>query len=549
MLNIAIPDNMQELTPKITVIGVGGAGGNAVNNMMESNLEGVEFVVANTDGQALANSTAKRKIQLGLNITQGLGAGSIPDIGKSAAEESIEDILSELNDSNMVFITAGLGGGTGTGAAPIIAKAAKEKGILTVSVVTKPFDFEGSHRKKLAEEGIKEIQKYSDTLIVIPNQNLFRLANERTGFAEAFGIADNVLHKGVCGVTDLMIKPGMINLDFADIKTVMSQMGKAMMGTGEASGDNRAIEAADTAINNPLLDETSMKGAKAVLINITGGSDMTLFEVDEAANRIRKEIDTNANIIFGSALDDNLNGSIRVSLVATGMANSEINKNENSEVHTLFEKKIESNYAKSFSYKNTLDSNVLNKEKQQAIETLEEENLNLENKSNDQKNNHTDEKDTFITNEMDKSQTSLEIDKHDIHLKNNNLDEKDFNLELNLENKNETNNSEESFIPKKSIDISEIDNTESFSKRLNSFSNDKGETEKDNSIINRISGFWAKKENVEKKVSNKEPTFESAGKIGNINVENEKNSSELDIIKKDDDKVLEIPAFLRRQVN
>ena len=549
MLNIAIPDNMQELKPKITVIGVGGAGGNAVNNMIESNLEGVEFVVANTDGQALANSIAKRKIQLGINITQGLGAGSIPDIGKSAAEESIEDILSELNDSNMVFITAGLGGGTGTGAAPIIAKAAKEKGILTVSVVTKPFDFEGSHRKKLAEEGIKEIQKYSDTLIVIPNQNLFRLANERTGFAEAFGIADNVLHKGVCGVTDLMIKPGMINLDFADIKTVMSQMGKAMMGTGEASGDNRAIEAADTAINNPLLDETSMKGAKAVLINITGGSDMTLFEVDEAANRIRKEIDTNANIIFGSALDDNLNGSMRVSLVATGMANSEINKNENSEVHTLFEKKIESNYEKSFSNKNTFDSNILDKEKQQTIETLEEANLNLENNSNDKKYNHTDEKDTFITNVMDKSQTSLEIDKHDIHLKNDSLDEKDFNLELNLENKNKTNNSEESFIPKKSIDISEIDNTESFNTKLDTFSNEKGETEKDNSIINRISGFWAKKENVEKNVSNKEPTFESAEKIDKINIENEENSSELDIIKKDDDKVLEIPAFLRRQVN
>ena len=320
MLNIAIPDNMQELTPKITVIGVGGAGGNAVNNMIESNLEGVEFVVANTDGQALANSTAKRKIQLGINITQGLGAGSVPEIGKSAAEESIQDILSELNDSNMVFITAGLGGGTGTGAAPVIAKAAKEKGILTVSVVTKPFDFEGSHRKKIAEDGIQEIQKFSDTLIVIPNQNLFRLANERTGFAEAFGIADNVLHKGVCGVTDLMVKPGMINLDFADIKTVMSQMGKAMMGTGEASGDNRAIEAADTAINNPLLDETSMKGAKAVLINITGGSDMTLFEVDEAANRIREEVDVDANIIFGSTFDEKLDGLMRVSVVATGIA-------------------------------------------------------------------------------------------------------------------------------------------------------------------------------------------------------------------------------------
>ena len=541
MLNIAIPDNMQELTPKITVIGVGGAGGNAVNNMIESNLEGVEFVVANTDGQALANSTAKRKIQLGINITQGLGAGSVPEVGKSAAEESIQDILSELNDSNMVFITAGLGGGTGTGAAPVIAKAAKEKGILTVSVVTKPFDFEGSHRKKIAEDGIQEIQKFSDTLIVIPNQNLFRLANERTGFAEAFGIADNVLHKGVCGVTDLMVKPGMINLDFADIKTVMSQMGKAMMGTGEASGDNRAIEAADTAINNPLLDETSMKGAKAVLINITGGSDMTLFEVDEAANRIRKEIDANANIIFGSALDDSLNGSIRVSLVATGISTNEITENENSEVHNLFENKIEQpSLNKELSNDDFSSSEIkykehdIKEEKESCSDELElsEIHKTIPSVSND---------DNEIQNNEDLNQNgeALEI---------RNLDDESNNLELNLEDNNQE-QSKEIFIPEKTIDVSEIDNTENFSAKLNSLNKESEKEEKENSIINRISGFWNKKENTEKTKVLKEPSLESIEKIKDSNKANEQNASELDILSKEDDKVLEIPAFLRRQVN
>ena len=542
MLNIAIPDNMQELTPKITVIGVGGAGGNAVNNMIESNLEGVEFVVANTDGQALANSTAKRKIQLGINITQGLGAGSVPEIGKSAAEESIQDILSELNDSNMVFITAGLGGGTGTGAAPVIAKAAKEKGILTVSVVTKPFDFEGSHRKKIAEDGIQEIQKFSDTLIVIPNQNLFRLANERTGFAEAFGIADNVLHKGVCGVTDLMVKPGMINLDFADIKTVMSQMGKAMMGTGEASGDNRAIEAADTAINNPLLDETSMKGAKAVLINITGGSDMTLFEVDEAANRIRKEIDANANIIFGSALDDSLNGSIRVSLVATGISTNEITENENSEVHNLFENKIEqpslnkelSNVDFSSSEIKIKEHDIKEEEKESCTDELKFKEIrktipSVSNDDNDSQNNE----------DLNQNGEALEI---------RNLDDESNNLELNLEDNNQE-QSKEIFIPEKTIDVSEIDNTENFSAKLNSLNKESEKEEKENSIINRISGFWNKKENTEKTKVLKEPSLESIEKIKDSNKANEQNASELDILSKEDDKVLEIPAFLRRQVN
>ncbi len=318
-INLSVPQTMQELRPRITVVGVGGAGCNAVNNMISADLDGVDFLVANTDGQALAHSLASRKIQLGSAITQGLGAGSKPEIGRAAAEESLEDVMGELADCNMVFITAGMGGGTGTGAAPIIARAARERGILTVGVITKPFEFEGQRRMAQAEDGIAELQAHVDTLIVIPNQNLFRLANERTTFADAFNMADTVLHQGVCGVTDLMIKPGMINLDFADIRAVMGEMGKAMMGTGESSGESRAIDAAEAAINNPLLDDTTMKGAHAVLINVTGGMDMTLFEVDEAANRIRKEVDPDAVIIFGSAFDEKLDGIMRVSVVATGI--------------------------------------------------------------------------------------------------------------------------------------------------------------------------------------------------------------------------------------
>ena len=318
-LNISIPSATEELRPKITVIGVGGAGGNAVNNMIEANLEGVEFLVANTDGQALAASLAPRKMQLGRLHTEGLGAGSKPEIGRLAAEESLDEIMAELADSHMVFITAGMGGGTGTGAAPVIARAAREQGILTVGVVTKPFEFEGTPRMRLATQGIDELQAYVDTLIIIPNQNLFRLANERTTFTDAFAMADNVLHQGVSGVTDLMIKPGMINLDFADIRSVMTEMGKAIMGTGEASGEGRATNAAEAAIHNPLLDETTLRGAQALLINITGGSDMTLFEADEAANHIRKEVDNDAIIIFGAIVDPKMEGVIRVSVVATGM--------------------------------------------------------------------------------------------------------------------------------------------------------------------------------------------------------------------------------------
>lgn len=307
--------------PKIVVIGVGGAGGNAVNNMIRANLEGVTFLAANTDAQALRQSLTEesQRIQLGMTITQGLGAGSKPEMGRAAAEESAEEILKFIEGANMVFVTAGMGGGTGTGAAPVIAKLARDAGILTVGVVTKPFMFEGSHRSQTAEGGITELQQYVDTLLVIPNQNLFRLANEGTTFADAFKMADNVLYSGVRGVTDLMIMPGLINLDFADIKTVMSEMGKAMMGTGEAEGERRALDAAEAAISNPLLDDVSLHGARGILINITGGYDMTLYEVDEAANRIREEVDSDANIIFGSTFDDRLNGKIRVSVVATGI--------------------------------------------------------------------------------------------------------------------------------------------------------------------------------------------------------------------------------------
>src|SRR5579885_2217387 len=307
------------MKPRITVVGVGGAGGNAVNNMIRSNLVGCDFVVCNTDAQAMQQSAAHRKIQLGIGVTRGLGAGSRPDVGRAAAEEALDEILEAMQGSNMVFITAGMGGGTGTGGAPVIARIAREAGILTIGVVTKPFHFEGGHRMRIAEAGIEELQKFVDTLIIIPNQNLFRVANERTTFADAFKMADDVLHSGVRGVTDLMVMPGLINLDFADIRTVMSEMGKAMMGTGEAEGERRAIDAAEAAISNPLLEDVSMKGARGVLINITGGPDMTLFEVDEAANRIREEVDPEANIIFGSTFDEALQGRVRISVVATGI--------------------------------------------------------------------------------------------------------------------------------------------------------------------------------------------------------------------------------------
>jgi cell division protein FtsZ len=319
-LNLTLPVTQHtDFSPRIAVIGVGGGGTNAVNNMIHLGLDGVEFIVANTDAQALVNSRAERRVQLGPHLTQGLGAGAKPEIGRAAAEEATDELARHLEGCHMVFVTAGMGGGTGTGAAPVIARMARERGILTVGVVTKPFDFEGPKRRKSADAGLDELQQFVDTLIVIPNQNLFKLANDRTTFAEAFKMADNVLYMGVRGVTDLMVNPGLVNLDFADIRTVMAEMGKAMMGTGEAEGEGRATQAADSAINNPLLEDTSMRGAKGVLINITGGLDMTLFEVDEAMARIRREVDEDVNIIFGSAIDETMNGRVRVSVVATGI--------------------------------------------------------------------------------------------------------------------------------------------------------------------------------------------------------------------------------------
>jgi cell division protein FtsZ len=330
-----IRPEVDELRPRITVIGVGGAGGNAIANMMRADVQGVDFVVANTDAQALNNSEADRRIQLGLKITQGLGAGSRPEIGRAAAEESIEEIMAALEGAHMCFIASGMGGGTGTGAAPVIAKAARDKGILTVGVVTKPFAFEGARRGRSADSGISELQQHVDTLIVIPNQNLFRLANSETTFKEAFEMADEVLQQGVRGITDLMVMPGLINLDFADVRSVMGEMGKAMMGTGEASGENRAIEAAEKAISNPLLDGVSMKGAKGVIISITGGEDMRLMEVDEAASHIKELVDPDANIIWGSAFNNDLDGKVRVSVVATGIEAENVAQPQPAKVFTF----------------------------------------------------------------------------------------------------------------------------------------------------------------------------------------------------------------------
>jgi cell division protein FtsZ len=332
-INLNVPD-ISELKPRITVFGVGGAGGNAVNNMITAGLQGVDFVVANTDAQALTMSKAQRIVQMGTQVTQGLGAGSQPDVGAAAAQEVIDEIRDHLTGANMVFVTAGMGGGTGTGAAPVIAKTARDMGILTVGVITKPFHFEGQRRMRTAEAGIAELHKVVDTLLIIPNQNLFRVANEKTTFADAFAMADQVLYSGVACITDLMVKEGLINLDFADVRAVMKEMGKAMMGTGEATGEKRALTAAEAAIANPLIDDSSMKGARGLLISITGGKDLTLFEVDEAATRIREEVDADANIIVGATFDESLDGVIRVSVVATGIEQAALARTASAPVTT-----------------------------------------------------------------------------------------------------------------------------------------------------------------------------------------------------------------------
>ena len=373
-LDIPQPDLLK---PRITIFGAGGAGGNAINNMIRSNLEGVEFVAANTDAQALQNSLAQNRIQLGVKTTKGLGAGSFPDRGRAAAEENIEEIEKYLDGNNMVFIAAGMGGGTGTGAAPVIAKLARERDILTVGVVTKPFHFEGKYRMETAEAGIDELKKYVDTLIIIPNQNLFRIANEHTTFESAFKMADDVLHAGVRGITDLITMPGLVNLDFADIRTIMTKMGKAMMGTGEATGENRAIAACEAAISNPLLDDISIKGAKGVLVNMTGGPDMTLFEADMAVNAIKKEVDSNANIIFGSAFNENMKGKIRISVVATGIDVEEFKREalktqENQEPSRF---KINADADKKQETKSFFDPGVASKVAEEDVEEISDSNF------------------------------------------------------------------------------------------------------------------------------------------------------------------------------
>ena len=540
-LNITIPNNINDTKPRISVIGIGGAGGNAVNTMINSNVENIEFIVANTDGQALTNSLTKRQIQLGKNVTSGLGAGSNAETGRKAAEESIEEIISELGDINMLFITTGMGGGTGSGAAPVIAKAAKEKGILTVAVVTKPFDFEGQKRMKVAENGLAELKGNVDTLIIIPNQNLFKIANEKTTFAEAFKMADDVLYQGICGITDLITNPGMINLDFADIRTVMGNMGKAMMGTGESSGDERAKNAAEAALNNPLLDDSNIKGAKSILLNIKGGPDMALFEVDEAASKIRNEVDENANIIFGSSIDESLEGIIRVSVVATGI-NSE-----------AIELKTDKNVNKENFDNYQLPKDNFNTKVVKENTILEETNTNEEIKSN-------------LLNNIQSEQSDLEV-----QIKNLNKN-KEINLNFETNNKKENyentsltsmdNMELEMLLDKKPSNSFTEKKPENILKRLSTFfNNSKIEEQKvePNIANSKFDSINQNKKSVEDltydEIQNIELKSENSEDLFNQYKNNEISKHQIDLIDIEqnkegiDENILEIPAFLRRQAN
>ena len=511
-LNIHLPENTI-MKPEITVFGVGGAGGNATNNMIKENLEGVNFVVANTDAQALENSATEKRIQLGQVTTQGLGAGAMPEVGAAAAEEAIEEIQEHLSGCNMVFITAGMGGGTGTGAAPVIARAAREKGILTVGVVTKPFHFEGPRRMKLAESGLEEMQKNVDTLIVIPNQNLFRLANEKTTFADAFKLADNVLHRGVRGVTDLMVMPGLINLDFADVKAVMSEMGKAMMGTGEAEGESRAQDAAEAAISNPLLDNVSMKGARGVLINITGGSDMTLFEVDVAANRIREEVDETANIIFGSTFNDELEGKIRVSVVATGIdykPREEIGNKPDVQQQVVKDEVSEKTIAVQAQFDEIVDS--YNNQKEDAVEPVEQTDL-LEEAQDPEIS--SEEKEYF-----EKQEVINEENKAKLESENNISDEGDF------------------FVPPSPVEPESYSNAEVEEAVVEVAEENVGENE-ELAVQGRSSGIFKRMANAARGISNNsEPVLEPE-------VQNDDDFVTED--KKEEEDMMDIPAFLRRK--
>jgi len=562
-INISLQDVGDNLQPKITVLGVGGSGGNAVNNMINANLEGVDFLIANTDAQALQISECSNKIQLGLNSTRGLGAGMRPDIGRQAAEESIQEITEKLDNIHMLFVAAGMGGGTGTGAAPVIAKLARERGILTVGVVTKPFHFEGSQRMKLAEKGIEELQQYVDTLLTIPNQNLFRIANEKTTFSDAFKMADDVLYAGVRGVTDLMVQPGMINLDFSDIKTVMSEMGKAMMGTGEASGEGRAVAAAEAAIANPLIDDVSLKGAKGLIINITGGKDITLYEVDEAANRIKQEVDDEANIIYGTTCDDRLDGLVRVSIVATGIdSNVGVNAkpletfapiNINNDVYKLTQINQEQEIETPILANNQFDQDLVENENLDHIEektSSEETDKNIEAENiNVSEVNEESQEDGF-TNSISSEISEFEEEVTEYLIKENNESKSNLNID-NIEEENDTNEAET--ISDQTSDITKEENevsksTEPSVRRLSLFDNitsnisEKSfdESEKTEPVISENNVESEKTENLETTESNEEtkPEFNAS-------------SDELDeeFNQETDEELLDIPTFLRRQAN
>ena len=555
-INISLQDVGDNLHPKITVLGVGGSGGNAVNNMMNSNLEGVDFLIANTDAQALQISSCPNKIQLGLSSTRGLGAGMRPDIGRQAAEEAIHEIAEKLDESHMLFVAAGMGGGTGTGAAPVIAKLARERGILTVGVVTKPFHFEGSQRMKLAEKGIEELQQFVDTLLTIPNQNLFRIANEKTTFSDAFKMADDVLYAGVRGVTDLMVQPGMINLDFSDIKTVMSEMGKAMMGTGEASGEGRAVAAAEAAIANPLIDDVSLKGAKGLIINITGGKDITLYEVDEAANRIKQEVDEEANIIYGTTCDDRLDGLVRVSIVATGIdSDVSINAkplesfatvNLNNDVYKLDQFNQENNETSIFENEVNYQDTISDVE----IENDQESQLSENNIVNDQVENLNENTET-IKEEIASNHVNMEIS--DIQEEEDNegiiVDNEDFILPDNQENQISETHSTSDKIEANSEEESEESNVSEISvRRLSLFDNISSNNETETTVQNDKTEPIISENINESELAEPEISTESSEKLEPEFIATDDDLEE-DFNQETEEELLDIPTFLRRQAN
>ena len=574
-INISIPETGPNLRPQITVIGVGGSGGNAVNNMMHSNLEGVDFLIANTDAQALQISNCERKIQLGVKSTRGLGAGMRPDVGREAAEETIDEISEKLEGSHMLFVAAGMGGGTGTGAAPVIAKLAREKGILTVGVVTKPFHFEGTQRMKLADKGIQELQQYVDTLLIIPNQNLFRIANEKTTFADAFKMADDVLYAGVRGVTDLMVQPGLINLDFSDVKTVMSEMGKAMMGTGEASGEGRAVAAAEAAISNPLIDDVSLKGARGLIINITGGQDITLYEVDEAANRVKQEVDESANIIYGTTCDDRLEGLIRVSIVATGIDVSSITTPQPLETPAVLsidnsvyqQKTYTSNnnevlrtevYSESIVDKinNETDSSLEEtiKESDSSLPNLEETNNEVYSESIvDKINNETDSLPEETIKESNQSLSNLEetnFDKENLEsFKENETEENlEFSQDVNIERNEKIEHSAEKTSVAEDIlsekEESELVESNTTVKRLSLF-----DTLNEEASIDKTEHQDSEKSKLEPTLEEKHEPEETNEESNPEEFSSEEDLSEEDFNQETEEELLDIPTFLRRQAN